>query len=93
MNALWLQYITVVLQVRKDDLTKGIDVRSGNNQTSICSKLVKADFSGAEVKVIKSKDAAMIGTKGIIVRETARAFILIQKGDVTKLVPKESSVF
>lgn len=26
MNKLWLQYIAMVLQIRKDDITKGINV-------------------------------------------------------------------
>ena len=62
MNKLWLQYISLVLQVRKDDLVKGIDITDGSNQTSLCGKLVKADFSGARLKVIKSKNRVLEGT-------------------------------
>jgi len=35
----------------------------------------------------------LVGLKGIIVRETARTFILIMPDNATKIVPKESSVF
>ena len=62
MNKLWLQYISMVLTVRKDDLVKGINLADGANQTSLCGKLVKADFSGAHVKVIKSRNRALEGT-------------------------------
>ena len=93
MNKLWLQYITTVLSVRKDDLIKGIDVSDGQNQTSLCSKLVKADFSGAKVKIVKSKNQALEGTEGLVVRETARTFLIIQPNDSVKVLPKESSVF
>ena len=59
MNKLWLQYIALVLQVRPADREKGIEVKDGGNQTSLCSKLVKADFSGAHVKVVKSKNVSL----------------------------------
>lgn len=77
MNELWLQYIQLLLQCRPEDLAKGLDVSNFSNQTTICGKLVKADYSGARIKVIKSKNKALEGTKGIIVRESARTFVLI----------------
>ena len=54
-------------------------MKDGSVQTSLCSRIVKADFSGAKVKVINSKNATMIGIKGIIVRETKCTFVVIQK--------------
>lgn len=93
MHQLWLQYIAMVLQVRPDDLKKGIKVADGSNQSTFCSKLVKADFSGAKVKIVKSKNTQLVGTKGLIVRESARTFVLIQPDDSVTVIPKESSVF
>ena len=52
----------MILTVRKDDLVKGIDITDGSNQTSLCGKLVKADFSGARLKVVKSKNIVLEGT-------------------------------
>ena len=78
MNKLWLQYISLLLQMRKEDLDRGLDVTDGVNQTNICMKMVKADFSGALVKVVTSKNnKALEGTKGLIVRETTRTFVII----------------
>lgn len=93
MNKLWLQYITMVLCVRANERENGVDVHDGQNQTSICSKLVKADFSGAHVKVVKSKNEALVGVRGLVVRESARTFILIQPDDTVKVIPKEATVF
>jgi ribonuclease P protein subunit POP4 len=93
MNKLWLEYITLLLQIRKEDKEKGIDLDEASVQTSLCGKLVKADFSGAKVKIVKSKNVAMEGTEGLIVRESARAFVLISPNDAVKTIPKEGSVF
>ena len=62
-------------------------------QTSLCSRLVKADYSGAKVKIVKSKNPAIVGQEGIIVRETTRTFILIQPDNEVKTIIKEGSVF
>jgi len=93
MNTLWLQYITLLLQVKKEDKEKGIDIDEATMQTNLCGKLVKADFSGARVKIVKSKNKAMVGTVGLIVRESARTFVLISEDDTVKTIPKEGSVF
>ena len=93
MNALWLQYITALLQLRKEDKEKGVDLTEGAIQTGLCSKLVKADFSGARLKIVKSKNSLLVGTEGLIVRETARTFVLISPDDVVKTIPKEATVF
>ena len=56
--------------------------------------MTKADFSGAHIKIVKSKNnVALEGTQGLIVRETARTFIMIQSDDQVKVIPKEASVF
>ena len=62
-------------------------------QTSLCGKLVKADFSGANVRIVKSKNVAMEGIEGLIVRESARTFVLITPDDAVKTIMKEGSVF
>ena len=44
MNSLWNQYINQLIDFNRDD------------SNSICSKIVKADFSGAKIKVVKAKN-------------------------------------
>lgn len=54
---------------------------------SVCSKIVKADFNGALVTVVKSKNECMLGVTGIVVRETVRClFIINQKDEVKNLL-------
>jgi RNase P/RNase MRP subunit p29 len=54
---------------------------------------VKADFTGASVKVVNSKNLTLIGTEGIVVRESTRTFVVIQVDDQVKVLIKEGSVF
>ena len=77
MHILWLQYAELLLQVPQECKDTGINVKDCSMQTSLCSRLIKADFSGAKVKIVKSKNIEKEGTEGIIVRETTRTFIII----------------
>ena len=77
MHTLWLQYIEMVLQVRPAEAKDGLNVKDCSVQNSLCSRIVKADYSGAKVKVVKSKNPATLDIEGIIVRETTRTFIVI----------------
>ena len=52
MNVLWLQYIQTLL----GNTSAPIDLKDCSIQTSICGKLSKADFSGAKLTVIKSRN-------------------------------------
>lgn len=48
------------------------------------SKLVSADFHGAEIEVVKSRCSGRVGLKGIVVRDTKFTFVLVTKGDEVK---------
>jgi hypothetical protein len=56
MNQLWLEYITILLAMRPGEAEKGLDVKDCSVQTNLCSKLTKADFSGAHVTVVNAKN-------------------------------------
>ena len=53
MHVLWLQYIFMLLAA---PVNKEVDLLDCSKQTDFCGKLVKADFSGGKVTVIKSKN-------------------------------------
>ena len=59
----------------------------------MCSKLAKADFTGARVEIVNAKNLSLIGVKGLVVRETTRTFIVIQPDNSTKMLLKEGTVF
>jgi ribonuclease P protein subunit POP4 len=54
---------------------------------------VKADFSGAMVKVVNAKNEMVIGIEGIVVRETTRTFVVIQEDNSVKVLLKAGTVF
>ncbi|KAL5338643.1 hypothetical protein BJX70DRAFT_388515 [Aspergillus crustosus] len=57
------------------------------------SKLVSADFHGAEIEVVRSRCAGRVGLKGIVVRDTKFTFVVVTEGDEMKTIPKEQTVF
>lgn len=48
------------------------------------SKLVSADFHGAELEVVRSTCVSRVGVKGIVVRDSRFAFVLVTESDNMK---------
>lgn len=48
------------------------------------SKLVSADFHGAEVEVVRSKCSGRVGLKGIVVRDTKFTFVIVTESNEVK---------
>lgn len=48
------------------------------------SKLVSADFHGAEMEVVRSKCSGRVGLKGIVVRDTKFTFVIVTESDEVK---------
>jgi ribonuclease P protein subunit POP4 len=48
------------------------------------SKLVTADFHGAEVEVVRSRCSGRVGVKGIVARDTKFAFMIVTEKDEVK---------
>ncbi|KAG7239513.1 hypothetical protein INR49_028840, partial [Caranx melampygus] len=83
LHQLWRQYI--------------IDLCGGLNPTCspefVQQKLVKADFHGAIITVVRSKCPSYVGTTGILVQEFKNILKIITKEDNLKVIPKRGSVF
>ncbi|XP_070762262.1 ribonuclease P protein subunit p29 isoform X2 [Enoplosus armatus] len=82
LHELWRQYI--------------IDLCSGLKPTSpqfVQQKLLKADFHGAIITVVRSKCPSYVGATGILVQEFKHVFKIITKEDKLKVIPKRNSVF
>jgi hypothetical protein len=64
-----------------------LDLRSSTkavNATAHGSKLVSADFHGAEVEVVRSAAVGRVGIKGIVVRDTKFTFVVVTEKDEVK---------
>lgn len=66
---MWREYIRRAIGKPVAQVTEG-----GNSLSLILSK---CEFLGADVRVEKSKDPNMVGTRGIVVRETRKMFEII----------------
>ncbi|KAK7176163.1 hypothetical protein R3I93_000429 [Phoxinus phoxinus] len=83
LHELWKQYI--------EDLCNGLKPES--NPQMIQQKLLKADFHGAVLTVVRSKCPSYVGLTGILVQEMKHIFKIITKEDKLKVIPKRNSVF
>uniref|UniRef100_A0A4W4FNU5 Ribonuclease P protein subunit p29 n=1 Tax=Electrophorus electricus TaxID=8005 RepID=A0A4W4FNU5_ELEEL len=83
LHDLWKQYIT--------DLCNGL--KPGSNPQMLQQKLLKADFHGAILTVVRSKCPSYVGTTGILVQELKHIFKIITKENRLKVIPKRNSVF
>ncbi|XP_057198316.1 ribonuclease P protein subunit p29 [Triplophysa rosa] len=83
LHELWKQYIV--------DLCNGL--KPASNPQMIQQKLLKADFHGAVLTVVRSKCPSYVGLTGILVQELKHIFKIITKEDKLKVIPKRNSVF
>ncbi|XP_015223867.1 ribonuclease P protein subunit p29 isoform X1 [Lepisosteus oculatus] len=83
LHELWKQYMR--------DLCNGL--RPESNPQMIQNKLLKADFHGAIITVVKSKCPSYVGTTGILLQEMKHVFKIITEEDRLKVIPKRNSVF
>ncbi|XP_043562820.1 ribonuclease P protein subunit p29 isoform X1 [Chiloscyllium plagiosum] len=83
LHELWKQYIRDLCNGFKPDM---------QTQT-IQTKLMKADFHGAIVTVVKSKCPSYVGATGIILQEMKHIFKIITEENKLKVIPKQDSIF
>lgn len=57
------------------------------------SKLVKADFHGCKVEIVKAKHPSLVGLAGIVVQETAGTFRIVTSKNDIKVLPKENMTY
>ncbi|KAI9928357.1 hypothetical protein ASPWEDRAFT_170644 [Aspergillus wentii DTO 134E9] len=87
LHEMWVGYMQEILDLKDRPITSPISAQSHG------SKLVSADFHGAEVEVVRSRCAGRVGIKGIVVRDTKFTFVIITEKDELKNVPKEQTIF
>ncbi|KAJ8683211.1 hypothetical protein QAD02_019003, partial [Eretmocerus hayati] len=91
LNSLWLGYMHHMLGI--EDF-KNLPLQPTNsNWENVNQRLIKADYHGAKITVIRSKCPSVIGIHGIVIQDTKNTFRLLGKDNVIRTVPKQSSVF
>ncbi|KAI4489404.1 hypothetical protein M0802_011159 [Mischocyttarus mexicanus] len=90
LNELWLKYIQSALG---DNFSFNVSYKpTDNNWETINNQLIKADFHGAKIAIVKSKCPSLVGINGIIVQDTKNTFRICCTDDVIRTVPKEAIV-
>uniref|UniRef100_A0A8C2GFC4 Ribonuclease P protein subunit p29 n=1 Tax=Cyprinus carpio TaxID=7962 RepID=A0A8C2GFC4_CYPCA len=67
-------------------------LKPGCNPQMIQQKLLKADFHGAVLTVVRSKCPSYVGLTGILIQELKHVFKIITKEDKLEVIPKRNSV-
>lgn len=82
LHAMWVEYMQEILDLKGQ--SQGGQGQPPVTSLSHGSKLVSADFHGAEIEVVKSRCSGRVGLKGIVVRDTKFTFVVVTKGDEVK---------
>ena len=77
LHKMWVKYMHEVL-----GLKKGVSPRV--TPASHGSQLASADFHGAELEVVRSTCVSRVGVKGIVVRDSKFAFVLVTENNKMK---------
>ncbi|KAL2853293.1 hypothetical protein BJY01DRAFT_79211 [Aspergillus pseudoustus] len=102
LNRMWVEYMCEILDLRPGAWRAQQQQQNQKGQQgprplvsalSHGSKLVSADFHGADVQVVRSRCAGRVGIRGIVVRDTKFTFVVVTEKDEVKTIPKEQSVF
>lgn len=90
LHQLWLKYIQSILgdKISSNESHNPID----SNWENINQQLIKADFHGAKISVIKSKCPSLVGISGIIIQDTKNTFRICCTDDVIRTLPKDAIV-
>jgi len=80
LKSLWVSYIQSILP-------------TGPANTGTAAKLCAADFHGAELEVVRCRCPSRVGIKGIVIKDTKMAFLVVTMKDEVKSVPKEYTIF
>ncbi|BEJ14575.1 hypothetical protein CspHIS471_0403420 [Cutaneotrichosporon sp. HIS471] len=65
----------------------------GLSPEGLQSKLVKADLTGAKLRVRAARNASLTGASGLVVEETAGSFRLLDQDGRVRVVPKDGAQF
>jgi len=60
---------------------------------NLLTKVLKADFHGAIISVFNAKNKCLIGVEGIVIKETQKAFYIVNQQNEQKTILKKGMVF
>lgn len=87
LHRLWCGYMARYLGKEKlPDVT-------GSQYNQFTSDILKADYHGAKISVVRTKNPSLVGIRGIVILETKGTFKVVSKDNKVRTIPKMDSVF
>lgn len=87
LNELWLKYMK---QMLGEKFFANVPLNPLDpTWESVNQQLIKADFHGAEILVLKSKCPSLVGQGGIVIQDTKNVFRVCSKDNITRTIPKD----
>ncbi|XP_071448754.1 ribonuclease P protein subunit p29 [Hetaerina americana] len=93
LHNLWKDYMCKCLSVEHLKKTGWTASPEDKRWQQFTLSLLKADYHGAYVQVVRSKCSSLVGLGGIIIFETKNTFKIIGEDNLVRVVPKQSSLF
>ncbi|KDR22434.1 ribonuclease P protein subunit p29 [Zootermopsis nevadensis] len=93
LHHIWKEYMRSCLNL--EELKKrGFTGEPGSKYWNHFSQLLlKADYHGAHLKVVRSTCSSLVGQSGIVVFDTKNTFKIIGTDNIVRTIPKQPSVF
>lgn len=88
LRQLWREYMIRFMKLEED-----IEVIEEQNWKNFNLLLTKADYHGAEMTVVRSKNPSLVGITGTCIMDTKATFKLLCKDNKARTIPKNESVF
>lgn len=93
LHCLWKEYMRSCLglaELEKRGFTGQPESKYWNHFSQL---LLKADYHGAHLKVVRSTCSSLVGQAGIVVFDTKNTFKIICRDNIVRTIPKQPSVF
>lgn len=91
LNELWLEYMRQMLGVNDFSALPQRPIEP--RWDGIGQQLLKADFHGAKISVVRSKCPSLVGIHGIVLQDTKCTFRVLGEDDIIRTIPKDTVVF
>mmetsp|Transcript_16289 Transcript_16289/g.36116 ORF Transcript_16289/g.36116 Transcript_16289/m.36116 type:complete len:107 (+) Transcript_16289:575-895(+) len=59
----------------------------------VAAAVESADLLGSKIAVLGARNPAVVGVSGIVLKDTARTFVIISEDNRTRILPKEGLSF
>ncbi|XP_053668031.1 ribonuclease P protein subunit p29 [Anopheles marshallii] len=70
-----------------------LPVVTESRYNTVVASLLKADYHGAKIHIVRSKQSSVVGMKGIVVLDTKGTFKMVSKDNRLRTIPKNDSQF